>query len=520
LRVTRAGKLAIACWALLAVLAVPVYPHHQSPNELARWATAAALVERHTFEVSSVLPLLNPWFEDLSTVGGRVYSNKAPGGALVALPGYLAARPFTGPPSASAIRFGIYAMRLFGISLPTLLLALAFARVLTRLGAEPPRAGVAVFALLFATPLLAYGLLLFAHALVAACLFGAWALLFAPPDAERPAHALAAGALLGLAVLSEYPAAVPALVLVAVSALGSRFRRAFFAVLGGVPFAAFLLVYDTLCFGGPFQLSSGHERAAQFQDLAKDPTFGIGLPSPAGLAGLLLGPSKGLLLFSPVLLLALPGFAEARRRLSREAFLALVLVPISILLLYAGYRNWHGGWTVGPRYLVSALPFLVLPLAFGHGGRLEATLLGASTAAVALTTLTFPFAGIQLVAPWSSLGVPLLLDGLVLPNLLHLVARPLAIAVPFALVALALVLAVSPRRAPAAAAGAILTVALGLAARRGEGPGARAFRGYVEEVFFERKGALDRELRGFRMPDTLAEQRRRDLVMPPTTWPF
>ena len=42
--------------------------------------------------------------EDVAEVDGRLYSNKAPGTALVALPGYLAARPFAGPPSADSLR--------------------------------------------------------------------------------------------------------------------------------------------------------------------------------------------------------------------------------------------------------------------------------------------------------------------------------------------------------------------------------------------------------------------------------
>ncbi len=232
---SRSGAV-VGLYALLALLAVPVFPHFLSPNEFTRWALAASLVERGTPEISSVLPLLGPAFEDVSEKDGRVFSNKAPGAALVALPGYLLARPFSGPPSASSMRPVLWAMRLFGATLPAALLALVLFHAAVRFGASPSRAASAAFALLFATPLFTYGLLLFSHALVAACLFGAWVALFLPGAPLRSFRRdLAAGALLGLAVISEYPAAVPAGVLVLCAAVPAP-RRALALAAGRRPF--------------------------------------------------------------------------------------------------------------------------------------------------------------------------------------------------------------------------------------------------------------------------------------------
>src|SRR5439155_19229317 len=154
-------------------------------------------------------------------------SNKAPGAALVAAPGYLLVRPFIGPPSRQNLRVALTAMRWFGATLPLLLLGLMFRQ-------RP----LAVAALLFATPLFAYGLLLFSHALVAAALFGAWMLLYA----ERP---LVAGVLLGVAVSSEYPMVIPAAVLVAFAPWRTWWKIA----AGGAPFAIFLGAYHKLAFG-------------------------------------------------------------------------------------------------------------------------------------------------------------------------------------------------------------------------------------------------------------------------------
>jgi len=121
----------------------------------------------------------------------------------------------------------------------------------------------------------------------------------------------------------------------------------------------------------------------------------------------------------------------------RSTFLALIATPLSIVLTFAGYPNWHGGWTVGARYLVSAVPFLALLIAFAAAPAIEALLLGASVTVIAIVSLVFPFVAPDYPAPWISFAWPMLRRGFVAPNLLHFVARPLAIAVPFALVAAA-----------------------------------------------------------------------------------
>src|SRR4051794_27944130 len=110
-------SLPVALYALLALLVIPVFPHFPSPNEFSRWALAVAIVEGHTLEVTPLAPLLGA-NEDLAEVDGRLYSNKAPGGALVGLPGYALARAVVGPPSPETMRATLTAMRLLAATLP------------------------------------------------------------------------------------------------------------------------------------------------------------------------------------------------------------------------------------------------------------------------------------------------------------------------------------------------------------------------------------------------------------------
>lgn len=530
--------LSLLVYAVLAILVVPVFPHFQSPNELSRWFVAKAIVEEGTVEVTKQAE--GYWNEDLSEREGRLYSNKAPGGTLAGLPAYAAARVFT-----SNMRVTLTAMRLFAATIPAIALALVLAFSLRRYGASEERIGVAVIALLFGTPLFAYGLLLFSHALAAFCLFTAWYLLFI-----RRSHDVFAGALLGLAVLSEYPCAVPAAILFFCA-------RRWKASLGALPFALTLGGYNQLAFGSPFSLSSGHERAEEFRALASSGVFGIGFPSLKTFLQLLLDPSKGLLLFSPVLVLAVLAVPKAYRRLERWTFISLVAVPVALLLLYSGYPNWHGGWTVGVRYLVPALPFLAFLLGLRQEEAsadsvvarraatprsqsrrrprpqprnaqstaqvprprprgIEPVLLGWSIVAVIVTTLVFPFVPQDIPVPWAAFAIPLLRRGLVAPNLLHWIARPLAIVIPFAL-AFGIALVVIKRRV-ALLAGMSLALAMGALT---PAPLVRIQRAFIEEVHFERRGAIARETpAGMQVSPAFLARAAEQKNLPPPSWPF
>lgn len=86
-----------------------------------------------------------------------------------------------------------------------------------------------------------------------------------------------------------------------------------------------------------------------------------------GVVGLLVSPGKGLLWYSPVVVLAPAGFA----RLSRpRPGLPLVLVAFIALhvCLYATLTHWGGHWSWGPRFLVSILPLLALGTAITLAG--------------------------------------------------------------------------------------------------------------------------------------------------------
>jgi hypothetical protein len=132
--------------------------------------------------------------------------------------------------------------------------------------------------------------------------------------------------------------------------LRSRGRPGRVLLLSAAPLL-FLAAYDTRYFGAPW--STGRDailRAPQWV-LAPVPT----------LAGLLVSPGRGLLVYSPVLVFALAGLVLGCVR-RRPLFPALAASTVLFLGISSLRRTWWGGWCYGPRYLADLLPVLCLAL--------------------------------------------------------------------------------------------------------------------------------------------------------------
>jgi hypothetical protein len=87
----------------------------------------------------------------------------------------------------------------------------------------------------------------------------------------------------------------------------------------------------------------------------------------AGLAGLLASPSRGLFVFSPVLLASVAGAILAWR--SKPELLRYLATGTISVLLYSCWGEWWGGSTFGYRIILEVAPALVLllPLAWTGG---------------------------------------------------------------------------------------------------------------------------------------------------------
>ena len=92
---------------------------------------------------------------------------------------------------------------------------------------------------------------------------------------------------------------------------------------------------------------------------------GLSLPHWSAFPSFLFSPSYGLFAFSPVLALGVVGvvvlFVRGSRGARRDAAL-VTAVAVLMFMFLAGMSNWRAGWCVGPRYITTVAPFLLLPL--------------------------------------------------------------------------------------------------------------------------------------------------------------
>jgi hypothetical protein len=103
---------------------------------------------------------------------------------------------------------------------------------------------------------------------------------------------------------------------------------------------------------------------------------------------MLISPGKGLLLYSPLVILGLFGFRDLWRA-DRQLGGAIAITFLASLIVISGSSQWSED-TWGPRYLVASAWLLVLPIAWWTRGRVRCRTL----AAVAAVAIVVQFAGV------------------------------------------------------------------------------------------------------------------------------
>jgi hypothetical protein len=86
-------------------------------------------------------------------------------------------------------------------------------------------------------------------------------------------------------------------------------------------------------------------------------------PVLEGLLGILFSPSRGLFFYTPLALFALYGARRVFAQPGWARLRPLALAAIPLVLTYAKWSNWWGGWCYGPRLLIDLLPIACLLLA-------------------------------------------------------------------------------------------------------------------------------------------------------------
>lgn len=366
--------LDLAGLMLLLTLALgagfPYFEQIRNANERPRLVQSMALVDSGSWAIDGPSRRRLALGPDIARApDGRLYPNKPPGASVVGAAAYVTARGLCWSlDEPLTLRHFTWWARLLAGLLPTLLLCrFAARRYAPVMGPAPAVVAVLIYAL--ASPAASYAHLFYGHQLAAALLFAGSCLLVDAVRLGRQDAALAGGLLAGAAVPVEY-GAVFAAVPIGAMLLFEAARSHGFAVLGLALVGALIPVgllawYQDAVFGS--MLATGYHHAADpgFAEKHSIGLLGLTRPTWEGIWTHALAPDGGVLWWMPWLVPAGYGawlaFRDDHARMRAEA--ALTLSIFALVFLVGTGLSFDGGWRVGPRYLVVALPMLIPGLA-------------------------------------------------------------------------------------------------------------------------------------------------------------
>ncbi|HVT45425.1 MAG TPA: hypothetical protein VMT00_13670 [Thermoanaerobaculia bacterium] len=377
-------------------------------NQSSSFALTRAIVERGTLRIDAYRETT----EDIANIGGRVYSNKAPGLSLLAVPPYAVIHAIErragidpGIPLVAARNMYLCTVAICGVA-GAAIPAMLYVWGRRRLGVSHRTAVLAALLTALATPLLPYATVLVAHVPNAAVLLAA--LMLARRDGAG--SAAASGAFSGLAALLNYlclPVVGLTTLLVALPRPG-RLRRVAAHLRGAFPPLLLLAWYQVQLFGTIFRNPiTAHEIF-----VSEKAWMGIIKPPSAdALIGITISPYRGLFYLSPILLFGVWGLVRAWRA-GRERP-ALAFIAATGFLFFAfniTFNGWSGGSAIGPRYLVPLMPFLGIGLlsALGIEGARRRRIVTALVIVLAIVSFANNFAATAVdPLPWEPVRDPL-----------------------------------------------------------------------------------------------------------------
>lgn len=382
---------ALAVFAATLVILGLIHQRSTGWNVNSRLALVFAIVDEGSFSIDGyheegtiTHTMDKAVFED------RYYSDKVFGVSLLAVPPYAAMQ-------AAGALFNVewsfwakvYVLRLLAVSLPGAISAALLWLLLVRGGAPPRRALFAVMAALFGSMWFGYATIFMPYIPgIAACLGALYVLLYPPANRLTVRNSAAIGLLCGFAMICDFIFGLMVIGIGVVYLLrladqtGLKGMRCFAemqgprtavrgggvllaagAVAGALPLVLFF-AYTYAIFGRvgiPYE----YEAWPLFREAMQQGFMGIRTPKPANAWFLTLHPYRGVLFWSPWIVLALAGCVLGTRSAGRRrlwGWLGLWAF-VAYLVFNSGYYMWWGGWAMGPRLMLPMMVALPMGLA-------------------------------------------------------------------------------------------------------------------------------------------------------------
>jgi len=343
----------------------------ETSQERSRYAIILSLVNDRSVSIDNYASMGTP---DIGKINGHYYSFFPPTISLMAIPFYLL-----------GIQIGAAQITTFLISTVfAVLTGLVIYKFGRKLGWTQAVAFFSWMVFAFATNAWGYSVTFYAHLVSAFFLISAtYVVIFNEDNSWR--KSLVFWLIYGIAVWVDYPNVFSFLPL-AVMNLSKLFLVANFVdgyklkinlahLFTPIIFITFLVgygYYNYQLFGHPLRLSNAIPRVRDLKVVQNVSTEvekkALGILQTRnlleGLRSFTLSHDRGVLVYSPIMILAALGLIYFSRRRSHVG-VVLLLIAANNLLLYSMFGDPYGGWSFGSRYMIAVVPQLAILIGAG-----------------------------------------------------------------------------------------------------------------------------------------------------------
>ena len=314
---------------------------------------------------------------DIIAYGGKLYSNKAPGNALMGvLPFYLFWQLLLllKTPLWLLEHLSVYLTTVFTTSLFSALIGVLLYCVLLKMTNHPPTALLTAFAYGLATIAFPFATMFFTHQSSSFFCFSAFFIAFMVAEKSllwpKIPLLFLSGFLAGYAVATEYPTFIIA-VLITIYLFWKLNRKLhiIWFIIGGLLAAGILMTYNYLAFKDPFFISyKAYLLVKKSPFTAHNKGFlGVSYPKLKFLWIITFSSFRGLFFYNPVLLLMFPGlYLLWKKREYRKEFWFIIAVIIGYFYFNSSYSDnifsVGGAASTGPRHLIPMIAFAMIPI--------------------------------------------------------------------------------------------------------------------------------------------------------------
>ncbi|MBP7740594.1 hypothetical protein KA089_00230 [Candidatus Woesebacteria bacterium] len=343
----------------------------ETSQERSRYAIILAMVNNHRFDLGEYASMGTP---DIGQIDGKYYSFFPPTASILAIPLYLLGLKMNAPQILTFLISTIF-------SIASIIMIYIFMKSLR---VHWSKAIFVVIAFAFATNAWGYSVTLYAHLLSAFTLIAG--IYFATQKKPNWQNSLIVFTLYAFGIFLDFPnifAFFPIALLVGLRLFEIKqienkikFNIKISMIVGPLIFL-FLMglygFYNYQLFGHPLKFSNTLDRVRDLKIVENKTPEKKELDSVSalftrdlinGLYTFTVSNDRGVLIYSPIILLFIFGLIELGKR-DRDLKILLIAVPVINLLTYSMFGDPWGGWAYGSRYMIAIFPELLVIAGLG-----------------------------------------------------------------------------------------------------------------------------------------------------------